>query len=213
MLQPFIARRRVLLGGLAAALGNSTLVSRATCQPRQLAPNPATFETGDFLWPKPMDAYIPYASDGSIDNERTQWEAERVRYSRYLFSKGRLSSEESELLRSLSSMSFEAFYARYVENQPEGRNYQPYGTVAGVGHVAVLKLEASRPPVIIEAMPNYGVRRMTYSEWSRSREGQEIYHGRLSQAPPSERAGIAEQAEGFIGKPYNFVIAHPSASV
>lgn len=204
MRHALIVRRQVLLGGLVAAFGSSTFLNGALSQARRLTPDPATFETGDLLWPKPKDAYIPYANDLSFEQERTRWEAERNAFTRQLFSKATLSPEERQLLHSLSALSFEEFYARYVENQQEGNSFQPYGTVAGVGHVAILKVSSSAVPSIIEAMPSYGVRALTYSTWLASRFGQEVYHGRLSDTPPTRRARIASQAEAFIARPYNF---------
>lgn len=199
-----IARRQLLLSGLIAAFGNSTIANESVSQTRRLLPDPATFETGDLLWPKPKDAYIPYASDSSFEQEKARWEAEKSAFTRQLFSKSALSSEEQKLLHSLSALAFEEFYARYVENQKAEGQFQPYGTVTGVGHVAILKIVPSKAPIIIEAMPGDGVRTIGYSQWLASRSGQEVYHGRLSDVPQAGRAKIADHAEAFILRPYGF---------
>ena len=198
-----LSRRRFLIAGPIAAVGTWLPARDAACQPQRLTPDPAAFEAGDLLWPKPKDAYIPYGNDSSFEQEKVRWESERNAFARQLFSKASPSPEERELLRALSALSYEEFYARYVENQQTG-SFQPYGTVAGVGHVAVVRMDSSKTPHIIEAMPGHGVRPMAYSAWLATRPGQEVYHGRLSRTRAADRAKLADKAERFISRPYGF---------
>lgn len=204
---PILMTRREACLSFAAAVASPILASAQS--PRPTRPNQATFQPGDFLWPKPKDGFVVFGADDSFDREKLQWSREKDDLIKALFSKPILSEHETEILQAVSNLSFEEFYAQYVEGQKEG-TYQPYGSVAGFGHVAIVSKTGAVGTTIVEARPPQGVRELDYATWLQSRPNDLVYHGRLLEAPLAEREApllkrqeIASRALSYLNAPYN----------
>ena len=179
-------------------------------------PDKAKLEAGDFLFPKEPGKYVPYhqGSDRTFDDERIDWERERLAMIASLSARPP-DAYTTQLLAALREMTFEQFYARYMEAGPDGRP-TPYaaGPIA-VGHVAIVDVDAAGMRWIIEAMPPPktknapypapGVDRIPYDLWLSHRKGQLVWQARLRGHSSSERAKIAEKATGFRGQPYGIL--------
>lgn len=71
-----IVSRRILLG-MAAAISSATYTSAKSADVRN-RPDPASFQSGDLIWPKKKGAIVPYAT-GIAGNQAVVWVAERRR--------------------------------------------------------------------------------------------------------------------------------------
>jgi uncharacterized protein YycO len=110
-------------------------------------------------------------------------------------------------------MTFEEFYARFMEATPAGE-ITPYSAgPTTVGHVAIVEIDGGGARWIIEAMPasndrkaaypiNPGVDRIPYDLWLQHRKGQLVWQARLRGFSSSERANVAHKAASFRGQPY-----------
>jgi uncharacterized protein YycO len=100
-------------------------------------------------------------------------------------------------------MTYEDFVSYYLSDRIPG---QPASFGVGgldVGHVGIIEM-IDRKPSVIEAMAGFGVRRISYEDWLRSRPGELFWVGRLKGVPLERRGAAAERAAEQIGKPYNF---------
>src|SRR5262245_10337257 len=186
--------RRLLLQ-MAAALAGGSSVPTAFGQAGRDEPLPLPdkdkLESGDFLFPKEPSKYVPYhhGSRRTFDEERIEWERERQAMIDSL-SKRAQSTYRAELLAALREMTFEEFYARFMEATPAGEA-TPYaaGPVV-VGHLAIVEIDGGGARWIIEAMPassdkkaaypiNPGVDRIPYDLWLQHRKGQLVWQARL----------------------------------
>ena len=211
-----ITRRSTILGPLAgAALAmyptRSSGQSFADLPPH---PDPRLFETGDFLWPKKPDEYVPFNTEQEMteSEERAKWEKEKDTYLRKHGS--RAPSRGSRAAARLSEMSFEDFHSLFTEDLPAStqRPYS-YGSI-GFGHAAIVEKDSQGKLWVIEAMPksykfllgatSNGVIRVPYENWKNARANQKIWHGRIAEIGLSQRANIAKQARAFEGQPYDF---------
>jgi len=170
-------------------------------------PNPQTFQSGDFIWPKKPGAFVPYRSGGvsEFESERLQWQRERQEFLKREAGKSaadRLPNADLELIRSLD---FREFHARYAGDQRPGVP-GAYSTGGGiyVGHVGIVDIDPGGSPWVIEAIWGKGVIRQSYSDWLRGRPGEVVWHGRLRDLTPDARAAIALEARKHVGKRYDF---------
>ena len=193
--------RRTLLQVLAASLLPSA--TRAVGESVSPRPNPALFQGGDFIWPKPPGAYVPYnaGSNNSPEDDARLWEAERSGYiKRQATTADPIISERVKLLR---SMDYLEFLALYEGNQRLGVPSEYSGGSVYVGHVAILDMRRG-VPYVIEALLKKGVVEATYEDWLASRPDQVIWLGRLRNWSQEDRARIAVEARRYIGRPYDF---------
>ena len=198
-------RRQFL--GLAAFALCSAFVGPASGQTPPPHPNKKTFQSGDFLWPKEPGTYVPYnaGSHNSYEADRNQWERERNAFLKSVPEATR-TREEEQLARSIRGLTFREFQAGFTGTTPPNEP-TPFGRGAGavaVGHVAIVEIDPAGQIWIIEAMPTPGVSRLPYDKWVAQRADQLIWHGRLRERSPADRAKIAVEAKRFIGKPYDF---------
>jgi hypothetical protein len=170
-------------------------------------PNPQTYQSGDFIWPKKPGAFVPYrsGSPSQFENERLQWQRERQEFLQREAVKSaadRLPSADLELIRSLD---FREFHARYAGDQRPGVP-GAYSTGGGiyVGHVGIIEIDPGGSQWVIEAIWGEGVIRHSYSDWLRGRPGEVVWHGRLRDLPPEARAAVAHEARKHVGKKYDF---------
>ena len=161
-------------------------------------------QAGDLIWPKKPGAIIPYAAPGTPTAEdQAQWERERDAYLDTLSSSPTLTDEEKRRLDILRDMSYETFLKIYMDDvSPE--EVTPFGGVVSVGHVAIVRRNAGKPPTIVEALWGIGVREISYEDWKTERAGQIFWHGRLKDIDPKLRSAVAEKAFDQVGKPYKF---------
>lgn len=161
-------------------------------------------QAGDLIWPKKPGEIIPYAAPGqAVKTDRELWERDRDEYIAKLKSRPTLTEDEKRRIEILQRMSYDDFLKVYTEDvSPEG--VTPYGGVFGVGHVAIVRKIAGKPPTIVEAMWGIGVREIPYDAWKAERKGQMFWYGRLKDVAPKLRADVAAQAAREVGKPYNF---------
>lgn len=190
--------RRQLLKAGALSFSLTLSSSRATAA----LPDPRTFQAGDLLWPKDPGKRIPYGTSGdtSPDEERAQWEREKVEF---LAQPDRddLSDDALDLLQ---RMTFEEFVSTFTTGQVPGQRV-PHGMgEIAVGHVALVDKPPGKTPWIIEAMPKAGVVRVPYADWLKRRTGQIVWQGRVKNFSAHRRSEIASVARTFVGRPYRF---------
>jgi Permuted papain-like amidase enzyme, YaeF/YiiX, C92 family len=197
--------RRILLSGTASALSVGLSDQFALAQSGPRIPDPATFESGDFVWPKKPGAFIPYKyeSGQAAEEDRERWTRERAEFIERV-RRGEVSGGP-QIAREIESLSYNEFRTRYLRNQ-ELNQITPFsgGGVAAVGHVAIIQLDSRNEPWIIEALWTPGVVRQRYLSWITTRVGEIVWHGRLKDANRQDRAKIALEAGNYITKPYDF---------
>jgi hypothetical protein len=202
------SRRRFLANGVSLAIFVASyetgVADNRSCD-GGVRPDTAKFESGDLLWPKRRDVYVPYASGGARDRdaERRQWEAERDAFVASVRSRPDADEHERRAATALKRMTFEEFHTRYTTGGEPGRPVQ-YGSGVRVGHVAIVERDPSGDIYVIEAMPDPGVNRLLYRDWLASRRCELVWHGRLHGVSRELRANIAVEAKRQLSKPYNF---------
>ena len=180
-----------------------TAADESAVSPR---PDPALFQSGDFVWPKVPGAFVPYdaGSARSAAEDQARWEAERKRYIDALRARPDLDSTDRERIKVLSQMTYRDFLAVYEGNQTLGVPGAYSGSGFYVGHVGILDIDSNGKAWVIEAVLGAGVRRVVYDEWLNARPKQMVWLGRLRQLSPQARASIVPEATKYIGKPYDF---------
>ena len=198
-----ISRRFVLCGSLSMLTLPSPIVC-AQDDPRR-RPNPRDFEFGDMVWPKKPGAFVPYASQLSLDTneERERWTREKEDFLARVRSGD--ASGSNVMADQLDRLTYDEFRARYLRDLDPTRII-PFssGSLIAVGHVGIIEIDASGTPWVIEALLVPGVVRQRYSSWLDARQGEIVWHGRLLDFSKERRATIATEATKYIAKPYNF---------
>lgn len=204
-----LSRRRMLQATVSSlylgSIGKILAQVRNAAGPRR--PDPAQFQSGDLLWPKPPDSFVPFRSSIQLSTEiqdRAQWEKEKADYLAMLRSKRELTPVEQERYRSLQRMTYDEFKRLYLgdvpPDEPIPKSLIP---VFYVGHVAMVRVDGGSREVI-EALDDKNVRRVGYEDWLRERSTADIWHGRLIDIGDFVGEKVAEQALRFVGKPYDF---------
>lgn len=168
-------------------------------------PDPGTFESGDFIWPKKPNVYVPYHAGATAlpEQDEAQWEQEKEQFLHALETQSTHLSEED--VRDLRNLDYRAFYSIYAgDQQPEA--FVGYSTGGGVyvGHVGILELDDQGTPWVVEALYRRGVIRQPYAKWLEDRPGEIVWHGRLRDLDEKERARIARESKEYLERPYNF---------
>jgi len=163
--------------------------------------------SGDFIWPKKPDVYVPYNAgrDATYDQEKVEWEKEKRRFIEQIRKDPKSSAEMSEAAKQLENLDFLEFLARYQGDQKPG---VPDSFGAGypiyVGHVGIVYHDKNGEPSVVEALWGKGVVTTTYENWLKGRPGELVWHGRVRDYRDGERARIADYALAYINRPYNF---------
>jgi len=168
-------------------------------------PDPAILQTGDLIWPKKPGAIVPYNSrpGEASTGDRNRWETEKRGYLTELKKKPNPTDEEKRRYSLLQGMTYDQFAGQYLENrQPDAA--APLSTgVGSVGHVGIIQIQ-NGIPTVVEAMVGFGVRRLTYADWTKQRPGELVWLARLKDLSPEKRVAIADEAASYIGRPYRF---------
>jgi len=204
-----IKRRGLLaaIGGAVAGAGFWTPPGALGAEPREYPrPDPATFQPGDFVWPKKPGAYVPYnaGADRQLLDDQAKWTADRERAIDRLVRSKTLSTSEQQRLDLLRRMNFREFLAVYEGDQKPGvpGDYSSNGLY--VGHVGIVDLDDAGKPWVIEAVIPEGVRRISYADWIRGRSDQVVWLGRIRDIQASQLRAIPVEAAKYLGKPYDF---------
>jgi len=202
-----LARRRAL--GALAALAAAVAVRRVAAQAdsARKVPDSATFQSGDFVWPKKPGDIVPYHSgaESSLEENEKRWLMERAEYVKRVRANPKSTLEERQLVTNLEAMDFREFLALY-QADISAAVPQPYGGGAAilyVGHVGVISI-AGGAISMIEALWEKGVVRTPYEQWLKARSGSWVWHGRAAGKGEAERARVAAAAEQYLGRPYVF---------
>ena len=194
---PLLPIRILHLSILALCLNGLSPLFAAQLGP----PTESRLESGDLLWPKNPNAIIPYRAATGLSEEE-EWRQERDQYVATLRKKLAPSKTDEERLKFLPTMSFGQFQAAFQEGLPPEKP-APNANVAGVGHVAIVRIRDSKVTVV-EAVWKEGVREVPYGAWRKQHEQDLVWLGRLEGVSPSRRSEIAERAAQQVGKPYSF---------
>jgi Permuted papain-like amidase enzyme, YaeF/YiiX, C92 family len=202
------AHRREILGLFPAFICSTFSISVAAQDAKDSTlplPNKQTFQSGDFVWPKKPGAFVPYRNDvdASPDEEQQQWQAEKETFIKSIRSNPSYFSEAD--IAELENMTFREFYARYAGDQKPGVP-GAYSTGSGiyVGHVGIIEVDSNKTPWVVEALMTRGVVRTSYDDWIASRPGEIVWHGRVRDLSPDDRAKIVAEAKRYLTKPYYF---------
>ncbi|UGX85126.1 YiiX/YebB-like N1pC/P60 family cysteine hydrolase [Phyllobacterium meliloti] len=184
-----------------------------------LRPDPATFEQGDFIWPKKPGVLVPYSTSYITEMklvptdfyDEPTWVAEKKLYLERQASDpaSQLSATDRTRLAELSFAEFAAEYAGIesvdVEDLGTDTKIEEFalGTIVYVGHVGIIEIEGGKP-FVIEAISGKGVIRHSYADWLSSRPGEEVWHGRIKNLSGEQRAKVAVEAKKYLGRPYEF---------
>jgi cell wall-associated NlpC family hydrolase len=190
----------------AAAQGGSGRPSSATAQPVSDVPDPKTFQSGDFVWPKRKGAVVP-KMEQPVSEEQRAWEAARARLLQEDPSKSGLSREAGERLKSMSYGEFETLYFTGMA-EPADKGLNIGAQTIYVGHVGIIEIDAKGTPYVIEAVPVPGfkgsVMRTPYADWLKSHSDMQVWHGRVRDLSVGVRKRIVAEAMKQLGKPYEF---------
>jgi hypothetical protein len=202
--------RRTFLAATAAITSCSAvfqMLAQTNDAPRVVPhPDPATFQSGDFVWPKRPGAYVPYhaGSTNSPEEDRARWARERDDFLQRESGKPGLTALDRERIEALRKMDYREFIAIYEGAQRPGQPGVYSGGSVYVGHVAIIEVDANKEPWVIEALVQNGVVRHRYNDWITKRADEAVWLGRLKDLDASKRASIVPKATEQIGKPYNF---------
>jgi cell wall-associated NlpC family hydrolase len=166
-------------------------------------PDPATFETGDIIWPRQPWIFIPYNSQptGHFDPDKAGWEHEKQEFLERVKQNPRASEYDRAMAVELEAMTFEAFRARFLSGIEEDE-VTAAGWLPWIGHVALIDIREGRPWVVESTFG--GVRAVPYEEWLKERGKSLIWHGRVRGMDAAARARLSDEARKQIKKPYQF---------
>jgi hypothetical protein len=166
--------------------------------------DPKQFQSGDFLWPKKPGVFVPYDAGPprAPDADEAKWNVERDRFIANVGTKARyFTPAQIDRMRTLT---YGDFYARYTGGAKSRSATYSVSSPVYVGHVAIIEIDESGVPWVIEALWGKGVIRRTYADWTLERAGEDVWLGRLARLAVADRAKIPLEAKKQVGKPYDF---------
>jgi len=177
-----------------------------TIEPVSDVPDPKTFQSGDFVWPKRKGAVVPKMNPTESEEQRA-WEAARQRLLQEDPSESGLSLEA---VGKLKSMSYQEFETRYFSGpaEPADKSINIGGQTIYVGHVGIIEIDTRGVPYVVEAAALVGLKgsviRSSYADWLKVHSGMQVWHGRVRDLRASVRKRIVAEAMKQLGKPYEF---------
>jgi uncharacterized protein YycO len=170
---------------------------------RQARPDPATFQTGDVIWPRQPWVFIPFNSRpaGNYDPDKSGWEREKQEFLERVKQNPRASENDRAVAAQLEAMAYEEFRARFLSGTEE-EEVTAAGWLPWIGHVAMIQVRDGTPWVVESTFG--GVRQMPYSDWLKERGKSLIWHGRVKGVDEAGRTRMAEEALKQLKKPYQF---------
>jgi hypothetical protein len=166
-------------------------------------PSPTLLQAGDLIWTKKPHEIIAYdLKPGNSEQIAARWRQEKQLYLEQLRSKQKLTQEESEINTLLEHMTYSSFASHYFEGVPPGEGSQ-FGAGPPVGHVGIIQI-TDGSPFVVEALPDPGVRRISYSAWLHEHTGDLFWLARLKDVSANKRALVAQKAAEQVQKPYSF---------
>ena len=212
-------RRQFLIGLGAAPLALSTGLRTVSAQAPatkgfRIFPMPRPSARATCLWPKRQGAIVPRTRSlaAAPNQERREWEAARQQLLANPASG--LSPEVAERLRTMSYEEFERVYFSAQTQPPAGasgtRSLNAAGHIISVGHVALIEVDGSGIPYVVEATPHRpdgsrgGVLRVRYADWLKHFTDVQVWHGRFRDLDAAATRRIADVARSQLGKPYDF---------
>jgi hypothetical protein len=211
-------RRQFLIGAAAfAAAGVPTSCAFAqTVVPPH--PDPAKFESGDFIWPAKENAFIPFFSPDAatrLELERQQWEAQKAVFLQEARASG--NPEALAAAERVENLSYRDFRSLYFEDRPADAPREFSVPFPDVGHCAIIDIDAAGERWVVESTPQSGKRyesiytrfpkgvvRIPYAKWIDEHKDYKVWHGRLDGHDAASRAKIAEASKVFLDKDYWF---------
>lgn len=195
-----------------AAAESSTTSALKKPQPLSDTPDPGTFQSGDFVWPKNKGVLVPRRAAPQSSDGQKVWNAEREALLRSDRATSGLSEEVAEKLRNMSYEEFKAIYFATALEHTDEKNRSRKLTIPTqavyVGHVGIIEKRANEVPHIVEATVSEGLKgavvRHSYRDWLKSHRGKQIWHGRVRDLSVGTRHRIAQEALSQLGKPYGF---------
>jgi hypothetical protein len=138
-----------------------------------------------------------------VDEDRERWTNEKAQFL------GKVNRGEvpggPQVAGKIENLTYNEFRTLYLRNeQPNEITSYSLGGVAAVGHVAIIEMDAQGEPWVIEALWTPGVMRQRYQAWINARFGEIVWHGRLQDVTPQDRAKVAVEAKNYLSKPYDF---------
>ncbi|MBX2804894.1 MAG: hypothetical protein KTR19_02885 [Hyphomicrobiales bacterium] len=185
-------------------------------------PDAETFQSGDFLWPALPGAVIPFfreadAQQLTIESEASEWRQEKQRFIEQARASG--DPEQIALADAIANITYDEFRSRYFNaTGPGERRLTPFAAgLPQVGHVAIIEIDGGGRRWVVEATPKSdtpyeslysrfpdGVIRTPYDKWVEIHKEYNVWHGRVRDRTPDERAAIAETAKQYLGRDYWF---------
>jgi hypothetical protein len=192
-----------MLVPILSALCSIVTITAAEKSPDPKQPPVGILQSGDILWTKQPDAFVPYASPES-GSPAIAWEHERDQELARLQHLQHRTIEEEQRYSSLRHMGYRAFQEYYFNDVKLDTDSQ-YGASSSVyvGHSAIVEKTASGA-FVIEAVPVNGVHRIPLTDWLHAHSASAVWAGRLSGVSAEQRAAVARAAASQIGKPYAF---------
>ncbi|MGZ5036705.1 MAG: YiiX/YebB-like N1pC/P60 family cysteine hydrolase [Usitatibacter sp.] len=199
----FLGRTLVAISGMAA--GGAAHASNGGSS---VVPDPKTFQSGDFIWPRKPGDFVPYEASGPTDFEvaRQRWNDERALFIAKVRANPNSTPQDRQFATNLEAMDFREFLSFYEADQPRGVP-QPFGggaIVLYVGHVGIVSVDQGGNVSVVEALWGKGVVRTPYDQWLTDRAGSWVWQGRVANESAHNRALIASEGAKYLGKPYDF---------
>jgi len=194
-----------LVSALPVMLGS---ISVSTAQPNSATtPGENLLESGDFVFPRKPDDYIPYFAREaqqfrSYTEDEAEWNATKKEFLATAKEKfPYLSDSDIETIRQLS---FAEFYTAYVGTVvPREPQVLQHGFSLYVGHVGIIQVDKDGKWVI-EALAAKGVAKQRYADWLSGRPNELVWLGRLKDQALVSRQKVSNEAAKYIGRPYRF---------
>ncbi len=183
----------------------SMFVTVAEGQTAQTPPPASILQSGDLIWPKKPNAFIPYTlkAGAAEENDGDRWRNEKKAFLKTFEYNPNPTEQERRQYEKIRPMTYDEFRAYYFDDRLPGVPAKYSTGAISVGHVGIIQ-SIDNQLTVVEAVLGVGVRRIPYAQWVTERSGEIFWVGRWKEPDGAKRAKIAEKAAEQIAKPYNF---------